>query len=512
MKKQTFYPSIFVIYIIIWTIINQFLLTRFPFMHTDEAWLAGLSRTMLQEANPAATENFFNLMPRAPHAIKLLYHFLQIIFIKVFGYSLFSTRLLSVFGGALSLAAFGRLCRYLGLPAIAGTVLLSLEIQFIYASRFGRQEIFILLFMILSLNLLYSEKRGGFIHGLLTGLPVALAVGFHPNAFIAAWPAGLILLSGIIRRKRRPAEGAGFLLAAAAGAVIFLLLSLRFNTAFTADYGSFGSEVGFFDSFDVKLLGFDEFYRKLFLRVSGTYYTPNLIPIFAAAAAGLIAAVVNAVRKKTIHPALFTAAAGIIGVNAGIILIGKYSAPSIVFLLPFLIILILCGIDGFTGRHRPLLCVAAAVVLLINSGIMIAEEVGGGRESYNDYVEKLSAAVPADARTLGGLNAGFYFDEGCLLDWRNLAYLDEAGISLPDYIENNGIEYIIYTDEIDLIYRSRPVWNILYGNPTVYYEQLQTFLAGHCELVAAFDSPCYGTRLTLKRYRENWGVRIYRVK
>ncbi len=480
-------------------------------MHTDEAWLAGLSRTMLAQHNPAATESIFNLMPRAPHAIKLLFHFLQIIFIKSFGYSLFSLRLLSLTGGAAALFAFGNLLKKLKLPALAGTVLLSLEIQFIYASRFSRQEIFILMLMLLSLNILYSAKHSGFILGLLCGLPIAIAVGFHPNAFIAAWPAGLLLLIHIIRKKRGISEGLGFLLAAAAGAAFFVGLSYLFNRGFISDYGSFGTEVGALDPLDVKFLGFDDFYHKLFLRVSGTYYTPNIIPLFAVSGLGLAMAAVSAAASRRLPPALWAALAGIAGVNTGIILIGKYSAPSIVFLVPFLIILICCGIES-AGRARRWLYAAAAAVLLINSSLMFAEEIGGGRETHTDYTGKVAAAVPPEARTLGGLTAGFYFDDRMLLDWRNLAYLDKAGLSIAQYIEDIGIEYIIYTDEIDYIYNSRPVWNILYGSPVIYYKQLQQFLAERCELISEFDSPGYGTRLTLQRYRKDWKVRVYRLK
>ena len=500
-----------IIYILIWTAVNLIFLTRFPAMHTDESWLAGLSRTILLTASASSTESFFDLVPRAPHAIKLLYHLIQALFIKAAGFSLAAARMPSLLAGAAALGAFGSLLRKTGLPALAGTVLLSLNIQFIYASRFGRQEIFILLFMLLSLCALSSKRRDGALRGLLTGLPLAAACGFHPNAFIAAWPPGLLLIL-VLSGKRRWTEGAAFVLTSAAGAGIFILLSFMLNRGFTSDYAAFGEEVGVFDPFDVKLLGFDDFYRKIFMRVSGTYYTPNVLPVLAVAAAGSAAAVAGAALKKVDRRVVAAALLSIAGVNAGILLIGKYSAPSVVLLVPFLTVLILCGAAAAGPKLRVLVFTAAAAVLLANSLIMIHEETAIGRERFSDYETEIRKAVPHDGKTLGGLNAAFCFDEGMLLDWRNLAYLKDAGLSVGEYVRKSGIEYIIYPDEIDYIYRNRPAWNILYGNPSVYYGELGSFIDENCTLVSSFISPGYGTRIMPLRYKRDWAVRIYKIR
>ena len=210
-------------------------------MHTDESWLSGLSRSMTAEASPAATEYFFNLVHRAPHAIKILYHGIQILFIRLFGYSLLSVRLLSLAGGAAALAVFTELLKRIRLPQLPGVIILSAQIQFIYASHFARQEILLLLLMLCSLTALFtgtgeasrpvSARLPGFRRGLLVGLPVALATGLHPNAFIIAWPAGLCLLGAVITRRRPLSEGLGFLLPPAASAALLLLLSRSFNAA-----------------------------------------------------------------------------------------------------------------------------------------------------------------------------------------------------------------------------------------------------------------------------------------
>lgn len=513
-KIRPFYFSVSAIYILFWTAINLLLLAGFPFMHTDESWLAGLSRAILTDSNPASTEPFFDLVLRAPHALKILFHAAQILFIKLFGYNLFSLRLPSLLSGAAALAVFSSLCGRLKINPKTGVILLSCQIQFIYAAHFGRQEIQVLLLMLISLNALYSAHPG-FRRGLFVGLPIAIAIGFHPNAFIAAWPAGLILLIEIIRRKRRIYEGLGFLILPAITAVFFIFLSMRFNSSFVSSYSSFGEEVGTMAPLDIKVLGFDDFYQKLFLRISGTYYTPRIWPVFLLAAlASLWLIISRIIQGKPFQKAALAAATGIIGVNIGILLIGKYSAPSIVFVIPALVLLIAAAIERLPIiRLRHILFAAAAAMLLINSILMIMEETGGGRETYSDYQKNIKAVIPEGySRVLGPLNAEFCLEHGRLLDWRNLSMLREAGISLEEYIQQNNIEYIIYNEEYDLIYKQRPVWNILYGNPTIYHEQLQDFLGGSCEIVAEFESPGYGTRIVFHRFKKDWKVRIYKVK
>ena len=522
-KKRTLFQNNSVRYLLLWTAINLSFLVIFPFMHTDEAWLAGLSRAIIAEGNAAATESFFNLEPRAPHAVKILFHFIQIFFIKIFGYSLFSIRLFSLLTGAASAAVFGMLCGRLGIDRLIGIILLSIQIQFLYASHFGRQEIQLLLLMLLSLYLLYSEKPSGFIKGLFSGLPIALAVGFHPNVFIIAWPSGLILLSGIIRRRRTLSEGAGFLLLPAVSAIALGILSIRMNSNFVSDYAGFGETVGVFNSLDVKLLGFDDFYRKLFIRVSGTYYTPEIRPVFALTAVSAIWITVSRLLRRNEHTVwkpVLIAAAGIIGVNTGIILLGKYSAPSVLFVVPFLVLSIAAGLSRINKKLVRRAVTAVSVLLLsLNSFFMVLEEAGNNHESYADFLKQIESTVPAlaegqtaaDSRVLGPLTAEFGLEYGRLLDWRNLTMLNEAGLGLEQYINDNHVEYIIYIEEYEVIYRDRPVWNVLYGNPVIYHEQMQNFLKESCELINEFDSPGYGTRIVMHRFKQDWWVKIYRV-
>ena len=147
MKKWFAQKNMIYFYLAAYFALSLFFLDSFPFMHSDESWLSGLTREMMH-SGPGATEPFFDLMPRYPHAIKILFHLLQMPFILGFGYSLFSVRLLSLITGTVLLYVFYRLSHWLfksDLKALAITLILSLDVQFIYATHFARQDIIITL-------------------------------------------------------------------------------------------------------------------------------------------------------------------------------------------------------------------------------------------------------------------------------------------------------------------------------------------------------------------------------
>jgi len=91
------------LYIISFFFVHLATLTTYPLVHSDEAWLAGLSQAYMKNQSIFVTEPFFDLMPRQAHAIKSLFHLIQIPFIHFWGYELFSVRLISLIGGTLVL-------------------------------------------------------------------------------------------------------------------------------------------------------------------------------------------------------------------------------------------------------------------------------------------------------------------------------------------------------------------------------------------------------------------------
>ncbi len=517
------------IYLLLWFAGNLLFLDSYPFMHTDEPWLSGLTRTMMAEGRLDVTESFYDLYERHPHGIKVLFHLLQMVYIRVLGYSLFAVRLLSLTAGVLAICLFYRLLSLLTpakapWSALIAAIGISLDSQFIYASHTARQEILLVCVLLASLLLVLQEndKIGIPASGGLLGVSASI----HPNAFIIAWPAGLILLILILRKKRTALQGVQFLLVCAAGAGIFVLLSFLFNPHFIPDYLAYGQPLGVTETADIKVLRWPRFHSRMFHRVSGTYYLPDIRWQYLTLPPLLLAAWFPSGKQQSTSfsgnrppSLLLLSLGGLLGINLGILTVGKYSPPSLVFLTPFYYMAALAALMPLKQR-RPkltvLLMLLLPVIPLIFTAKNIQEEYGSSSESYRDYLAKIEETLPSSSRVLGGLSLEFYLDQGNLYHWRNLAELPEwtnpeSPSPLESYVGERGIEYIVIPGEIPFIYQSRPVWNVLYGNTAFWYPQMMDFLEKECRLEAGFDSPGYGVRIAAYRNEKPWSVKIYRV-
>ncbi|MFO7730917.1 MAG: hypothetical protein R6V86_09145 [Spirochaetia bacterium] len=511
------------------------------------------------------TEPFFDLLPRFPHFIKMLFHALQWPFPAVLGYTPLAPRLLSLSAACLALLffhrtvgalargsepapSFGRSLSSGRLSISFGTVsLLALDIQFIYAAHFGRQEILLMAALTAALWLyLRSEQTavdGQFGMGHRgAAMVIGLSIGIHPNAFLISLPIGAFLLVDLVIALVRAAAAGGpcsrvgqvlrhgleyaGILAAWAG--LYVGLSYLLDPQFLSHYAAFGDRVGVAEPLYIKAFRFPDFYQKLYYRISGTYYTPAIQLQFFLFGAALVAAPITALLYRgpsaLLRRRLIQLPAALLLLNIGTLVLGKYSQPSIVLHFPLYYLLIATLLLAWTGRTgRPLLFRSLVLWALLaataaNSGYNIAQELHllspkprEYYETYTQYGHKLHSFVPPDATVLANLNAEYHFDHGRLYDYRNLAYLDEARLSFDEYIEKNNIEYIVYPEEMDLIYNRRPMWNILYGNVAGYYDEMQQFLGRQCTEVGHFESPIYGMRITRYMGRRPWKVTVYRV-
>ncbi len=718
----------------IYFVANILFLSQFPFIHSDESWLSGLTREIFslgqgveaveasavrehnemssgsgkallgddegpesdlgsesEDISLTATEPFFDLLPRFPHFIKMLFHALQAPFIYLFGYGPFAVRLLSLVAGCLALLFFYRAVgAALAFPGRAtggiehaqeeettqgiglaqrGTVsgssspddtkhvapgpgatslinktswgpsisfvivaLLALDIQFIYAAHFGRQEIVLVASLTAALWVYFrgeihgdiisgrnygkvrNKNRGklcgkirgqnktegggtsqterfgciarwtGFLHRIASdgkghraaAMIIGLSIGIHPNSFLISLPIGAFLLVDLViarswtEFRRAVRRGLEYMAILAAWAALYVGLSYLLEPQFLYHYRSFGDQVGVAEPLYIKAFRFPDFYKKLFYRISGTYYTPAIKLQFylfgAALAAAPITALLGRGRQTETTPQnrpgqsgstltmqqnhqnigtpqqpgtgklILQLLAALLLLNAGTLVLGKYSQPSIILHFPLYYLLIALELavarqllqPHATGAVRPqnpivrtiAVAVPAALLLITaaNSAYNIGQELHllppkprKYYETYAEYGRKLHKFVPADATVLANLNAEYHFGRGQLLDYRNLDYLDESGLSFSDYIEKNSIEYIVYPQEMDFIYRQRPVWNILYGNVASYYGAMQQFLAEKCRPVGSFESPIYGMRITRYMGRDPWQVQVYKV-
>lgn len=499
--------------LIIYFLINLFFLTGFPFIHSDEAWLSGLSRTILREGSYNVTEPFFDLYPRSPHAIRSIFNSIQIIFLNIFGYQIFTFRLISLLFGTLSLYYFYKLAIFctssIKLSSLI-TILMAVDIQFIYASHIARQEILLVFIFIISLYLFLTKllQENSNINNFILALLIIIAIGIHPNSFIIFLPLLFTYLYYILfTNKLSWKDLIIFIITVAAGALFFFLLSLYFDPNFVTNYSEYGETLGVFTSIQTKFDRLDYFYQKLYYQVSGTYFTPDIKPQFYLFGITLIYTIYKTIFKNDyINNTLLIS---FLAINIGYVLIGRYNQTSIIFIFPILYLLILNSFKSIDINYSKTIITALIILISLNSFFIIYDNT---YFNYDDYLDEISTVVNKDDKVLANLNSHYYFDYNKLHDYRNLAYLSENNLSFSDYIEKNQIEYIIYPEEMDFIYNTRPTWNTLYGNIYPYYTDMQNFLENNCTLVKEFNNITYGIRIAQYIGEKNWKVKIFKVK
>lgn len=501
--------GIFILMLFVYAIANVFFLEQFPFMHSDESWLSGFSQTVLKEGRFDLTEPFFNLYPRNPHAIKIFFVAIQAFVINLFGHSLFNMRMISLVSGLFSLCLFYRIVmtRFGNSKfALLATGLLAVDIQFIYASHLARQESILLLISLAAYDYFIRKNPPTTRSAAMLAVILALGIGIHPNSFIISIPFGLMLFYRFLNNRARGVDLLAFTVVLGAAAAFFIALSLRMDPGFIGNYAAYGETLGVAESLVSKLLQIKLFYQKLFLQVSGTYYTPDirlqLLLMIPASLWGIARLVKSKGTSGEAYPLL-----GLLGINLGYLLVGRYNQTSIVFLFPWFYLLTAELLYPLTKQRNALLGILVAATLSI-SCFQIAAHPG---KDYSSYLKKISSQVPKDARVLANLNTGYYFNPDNLRDYRNLAHLKENSLSFEDYIDMNQIEFILYPEEMDIIWNTRPVYNSLYGNPADYYESMKTFLEEDCMLVGTFTDDTYPVRIVRLMGQKERTLRIYKV-
>jgi hypothetical protein len=265
------------------------------------------------------------------------------------------------------------------------------------------------------------------------------------------------------------------------------------------------------DSFLIKIENLKLFYQKLFYRVSGTYYIPPIkfqLSFFAAAAFGSLVKVFNKQNKSRDKVNLYLFLS-LLAFNLALIIIGRYNQTSIIFIFPVSYLIFISLIKDLDFKIKLILIITLIIILSLSSIITINSD---SHYNYQAYLQEIAEVVPKNARVLANLNTDYYFENGKLFDYRNLNYLADHNISFSEYIAKNNIKYIIYPEEMDFIYNTRPSWNILYGNLYPYYSEMQTFLERKALLIKEFTNSTYAVRIVREIEKKDWWVKIYKVR
>ena len=495
-------------FLLVWACLNLLFLTRYPLVHSDEAWLGGLTRNMLAQGSLRVTEPFFDLKPRYPHAVKMLFHILQMPAIAVLGYSVFALRFVSLIFGTLALVmVYRNLREMLPFPiALSLTAAFSVNGQFIQAAHTARQEIILLFVLLWCLYILIRSKgeitlRIALRLAVLTGL----SAGLHPNGVLIA--AGCVLAMVflmIINRKPVWKPLLAYVGVTGGLALVFVGISLWFDGQFVPHWLQYGdTEFDLLVPFTDKFGQLFAYLSRLWNGISGTYTLPELRLQLLLCAITVIGGGVLAIRKK--NTAITAMLGMVIGAFLATVFIGRYNQlSSILWMFPCLLLV------GALLPKRPMLQKIAPLLLAAVFAITAAGPVVKAfRSDYDAYIQEISAYVPSGTKTLANLNTGFYFDNDALLDMRNLSYLKENDMRFAQYVESRNIEVIIWTDEVGFIYDHRPNFNVLYGNPR-YVPDAEAYFREHCTLLGAFENTGYGMRI-VQLLDQPSTVRIYRV-
>lgn len=505
-----------IFYIILYFIVNLLTLTSYPFVHSDEPWLAALSLEYLQKKSIFVTESFFDLMPRQPHAIKSLFHGLQSLFISLFGYSIHSVRLVSLLAGIFILFVLYKYAKSLyprGFFSVLLTALFSLNIQFIYASHFARQEILLLLVLCLSYTL-YSSKTEAFLKkSIIIPCIIGLSIGFHPNAFIIAVMMGLIYCKDLWRGFIELKTFLSFAGILSLFAVIYIGISLIGNPNFFTDYWGYGTTLSVNAGLGDRWMNFLHFYSKIYQQIAGTYYLPDLKFFFITALfivfSSLFFVCKSTLKKESLqnNTEILNGYLLLIGFNIAIFMIGRYNPTSILFFIyPIYII-------GFTLLRR--VPISANIKLgivfllcLISAAQFHTEYEPFEHDDYTHYIHEIQQNLPKNPVVLGNLSSGFAFEGIEFYDIRNLGYLHNS--SVEEYLLMHHINTIIYYEEYDYIHRNQQ-WEILYGDDKTYYDELNKIIASHGKLLHQFEDTVYGNRIVPYIHDYPWQVKIYRL-
>lgn len=507
------WPSL---YLIVYGIVSFFTLKIFPFVHSDEPWLAGLSLAYLKHGSPFVTEPFFDLMPRQPHMIKSLFHALQALFIAVGGYSLFSVRLLSLLASLLALVLINKLLTKLFRHRIITTlflILFSLNLQFVYASHFARQEILLFVTLVISTLALAQPADWNSQKIVTLGGVIGLSIGFHPNAFIIAVMVGTCLLYEWF--NKRLTLKALFLFCGVLGlsGLFYIGISLIGNPNFFQDYWSFGQTLAVNAPPIDRLENFKHFYIKLYQQISGTYYLPDLkLAMIISGITFLLGSYTLLFPKDKKQPEALRFIglwlSMIIGYNCAVFIIGRYNPTSILFVvLPFF--LLFFQLVTYYFKNRTLTIALLSCLIAISAYQTGSELILHRNDTYNSYLNEIQDHLPDNPIVLGNLNSGFAFESIPFYDIRNLYYLDQQ--SVADYIRQRKINTIIYYEGYDYIHRN-PKWQILYGDDSAYYEPLNTLLKENGTLLHHFENPQYGNRIVDYMGDYPWAIHIYYLK
>lgn len=500
------YTIIVLLILIVYLILNSLTLMAFPTVHSDELWLKGIANEMITQQSFRVTEPFFDAYPRVVHPFRWLYNGVLIPFLQIYDHVMM-VRLVSLLFATMSLWLFYKIIKLQfksSLLACLGLSALALNIQLIYSSHMGRQETMVLFFICLGYYWFLQKKSS--IHYTLL---VLLAMGVHPNSFIlGVILSGLLFYQAIFDRSQWKTL---FQFLGLTGVVLMLyvIVGKWLNPNFISEYMAFGTSLGIEGPTLNRFEGFYWYFYKLYHQIGGTYDLFNIkihLIITGLLCFGWTPLILYSLYKKTpkYHSGAYVS---LISICIALLLIGRYNQTAILFIMPFMILLVL-----ETFRPHKYVWLIPLILVIFTGSNLIQNRAAYERQrfyqlSYQDMVTTLSSALPDDAVVFGNLNGLEAFNGHSFYDVRNLASITT---DLTTYFKDRGITHVILHDEMDYIARNSETWGFLYGNLD-HYDALKALLQSQGTLIETFENPLYAMRISKYSGTYPWETKIYKL-
>lgn len=509
--------------IIIYFIVNLLTLMDFPVIHSDELWLKGIADEIALKKSFSVTEPFFDLYPRVVHPFRWLYNSVLIGLFSLLGSSAFTMRFASLIFGTTSLILFSKiLSKRFANPVMVllGTMLLSIDIQFVYGSHMGRQETFIMCLMLLGFLLFLSNPTPTrpFAYAFI----VLLAMGVHPNSFILGVTFSALIFYQYLTKKESLLSLVKYFGTTVSGAVLYAIIGFKMNPTFVSGYLNYGSALGVDAPLMNRFEGFYWYFVKLYHQIGGTYDLMDIkIPLILSAILLIfwfwrfLAEFMNSKR----HDVAFYPLVTVLAILLSLFIIGRYNQTAVLFLSPFILLMALETISWIdakqiVAKRSVTVWFLLALVGLWGSNLYTnLEEYDRHRfyeVSYASMLHSLNDLVPENAVVLSNLNTIEAFDATNFYDVRNLGYLNEDKNAFEKYIKTRGITHIILHEEMEYFARNSERWGFLYVNLD-YYESMQQYLEKKTQLIGSFENPLYAMRLSRYTGTYPWRTFVYEV-
>lgn len=515
----------------IYFVINGLFLMGFPVVHSDEIWLKGIACEMIGQKSFAITEPFFDLYPRVIHPFRWLYNLIIGSGLVIYDH-VFIVRLVSLIASVFALIFFKKILEKLFKSpwmVLTGLLLMVLDIQFIYASHLGRQEMLILLLMLIGSYYLISHATSDVRY---LALIILLSMGIHPNSFLIGLGFSGILFGKWLYDQESLVPLFKLIFYTSIGVLGYLLIGYLMSPHFLSGYFQYGSALGVDAPLDGRVTGFLWYWIKLYRQIGGTYdlfdIRHQLILLLGLTIYWFVLYIVSVFNKiKTRDFRAFIPMIWVISIALGLFIIGRYNQTAVIFMIPWLILMALLCLEmilehqkkpsRITRRTSKIISVSIGVMLVITWGInsygnfKSYERQHFYQNTYAEMIHTINEFVPNDAVVLANLNTLEAFNAHRFYDYRNLGYLDSHDDSFESYIEDRHIEYILVSDEMHYIHRTSPKWDFLYVNNR-YYDDMMAFIEQRTIKVAEFDNPIYAMRIARFSGTYPWKTTIYKVQ